>query len=166
MWSIKTTLEDIMAKKPNPLNPHQGRLVLDLGLWTSQCDCSERILPNFTIFQSTFKLSSWRLFKFIFAGDLGVHYDHPLGRSDAASINFVPFDHDASQLVRVRRESPVADADYDAPHGSPASGSAIPQPSGSGNVVDNTLSTTIATTTKAPQISKRFDLCRCHFKEN
>jgi len=87
-------------------------------------------------------------------GDLGVHYDHPLGRSDAASINFVPFDHDASQLVRVRRESPVADADYDAPHGSPASGSAIPQPSGSGNVVDNTLSTTIATTTKAPQISK------------
>ena len=109
---------------------------------------------------------TWRLFKFIFAGDLGVHYDHPLGRSDAASINFVPFDHDASQLVRVRRESPVADADYDAPHGSPASGSAIPQPSGSGNVVDNTLSTTIATTTKAPQISKRFDLCRCHLKEN
>ena len=108
---------------------------------------------------------TWRLFKFIFAGDLGVHYDHPLGRSDAASINFVPFDHDASPLVRVRRESPVADADYDAPH-DPASGSAIPQPSGSGNVVDNTLSTTIATTTKAPQISKRFDLCRCHLKDD
>ena len=131
------------------------------GVWTSP----ERILPYFTIFQSTSNLSSWRLFKFIFAGDLGVHYDHPLGRSDAASINFVPFDHDASPLVRVRRESPVADADYDAPH-APASGSAIPQPSGSGNVVDNTLSTTIATTTKAPQISKRFDLCRCHSKED
>merc|ERR1711974_340278 len=83
--------------------------------------------------------------------------DHPLGLSDASSINFVPFDA-SSSLVRVRRESPVED---DAPPqgggggGAPAaSGSSITQSSGRGNVVDNTLSTTIATTTKAPQISK------------